>query len=444
MTIDHCNCTAGERTTENPSARSLRVIIEDAKALVKGRSLKDLTVLSASRDPYRLDTPAGHIKGQWLADSYHAVNPSGRRIHSRGLHYLLVGRVTKPDGSPYVNDDETWTWLSESAIKCARFLGYLPWDALRDARNAPPMVFKAAHSKPSWELRTAEVDVYLPFDLEPRLRLVGDLYRQPWQQIVIAEKQGVADLLAPIVEGYKGTLALPAGELSDTMLYELLRDAAADGRPLAIHQLGDFDPAGNQMAVSTARTAQALRDLQFPDLEIRVHAVGLTLEQVREWDLPATPLKETEKRADRWLAATGRAQTELDAAIALAPREFAKTVRASMNQYHDRAVARRASSLREELEAEANARLAEQMNDETMALIRYRAEAKLEEIQSAAKEVNDALAVSIEFGDFTTGTPPVLIGETAPTARPLFDSQEEWATATRRLKARKAFAEGSL
>ncbi len=76
-------------------------------------------------------------------------------------------------------------------------------------------------------------------------------------------------------DGDKPPLALLAGEISDTMVYELLRDANEDGRPLVIHQVGDFDPAGWQMAVSTGRTAQAIRDSQFPDLDITIHAVAL-------------------------------------------------------------------------------------------------------------------------------------------------------------------------
>lgn len=232
-----------------PAAATLRRVLNDATQITQ-RPMRDFTVLSACRDPYRLDTPAGHKKGQWLADALKEVNPEGRRLHPRGLHYRLVGRVLLPDGSPYVNDDKTWQWMSEQALKAARFLGYVSWDALRDARNAPPQVFRPDYRPARWTLATGEVDVWLPENLEPRLELTGDLYRQPWQQIIIAEKQGVSDVLLPLAERYQATLALPGGELSDQMLHDMLKEANADGRPVAIHQLGDFDPAGNP---STAR-----------------------------------------------------------------------------------------------------------------------------------------------------------------------------------------------
>ena len=63
---------------------NLRSIIEQEKE-VHGKSLKESTVLSSARDPYRLDTPANHKLGQWLEGAYKEVNPLGNRTHLRGL-----------------------------------------------------------------------------------------------------------------------------------------------------------------------------------------------------------------------------------------------------------------------------------------------------------------------------------------------------------------------
>jgi hypothetical protein len=146
-------------------------------AEVNGLPLKDLTVLSSSRDPYRLDTPANHRDAKWLADCYNEVHQGGR-IHLRGLHYKLVGRVTKPDGTPYINDDKNWKWMSEKVAKAARFLGYIPWTAIRDARNSPPQIFTPSHISPWWGLSIGEVSVELPESLEPQYELYGNLYQQ--------------------------------------------------------------------------------------------------------------------------------------------------------------------------------------------------------------------------------------------------------------------------
>ncbi len=418
---------------------TLRAIIESA-AETNGMPLKDLTVLSTGRDPYRLDTPSYHLLGQWLADAWKQVCPDRRPIHSRGLHYRLVGQVTKPDGRPYLNNDETWTWLSEKAIKAARFLGYLPWDALRDARITPPEWAEERFQPPQWRIVTEDVFVALPDTLEPRLVLEGNLYRQPWQQVIIAEKQGVGDLLRPVAHTRNASLVLPSGELSDGTMYEILRRAAADGRPLAIHQLGDFDPAGHQMAVSTARTAQAIRDSQFPDLTIRVHAVALTLDQVREWRLPSTPLKETERRADKWQEAMGWEQTELDAAVALVPNKFQAVVRDSLDQYHDDDVAYRARAIKSDLMDKANARLADTIGEETLAAIRYQAELRLADLEGLVEEVNKALLIDpTEAGVEIPPDPEVIIGDWTQTQAPLLDTAEDWSSNTRRLIARKQY-----
>lgn len=97
----------------------------------------------------------------------------------------------------------------------------------------------------------------------------------------------------------------------------MARQAVEDRRPLVVFTLSDADPFGYQMSVSIARKLQALRDVEFPPLEYRLIPVTLKPGQADELDLPSTPLKETEKRGDRWQAAFGREQTEIDAALAL-------------------------------------------------------------------------------------------------------------------------------
>ena len=103
---------------------------------------KALTVLSEGRDPYRLDTPAMHRAGAWVAEQMQSLRVR-TLIHLRGLFYVLVaaGDVAKPGGCPFVNNDENWTWLQDLAAKAARWLGYVPWEAIRDERNAAPVIY---------------------------------------------------------------------------------------------------------------------------------------------------------------------------------------------------------------------------------------------------------------------------------------------------------------
>ena len=75
-------------------------------------------------------------------------------------------------------------------------------------------------------------------------------------------------------------LYLPSGEISDTLIYRIAKDANDDGRPLVLFTLADCDPSGWQMAVSIARKLQAFRDLLFPDLRFEVVPVALNPDQV--------------------------------------------------------------------------------------------------------------------------------------------------------------------
>ena len=134
----------------------LRAALDEVIA-ERGCSLKDLTVLDTKNDPFRIDTLARHRDGRWLATTAQDLGLGDRKIHLRGLHYMVIGRP-KPDGTPYRNTDEDWLWLSGAAGKAARFLGYLPFDQITDQRNAEPVIRRFAEPVPSADL-TTEIDV---------------------------------------------------------------------------------------------------------------------------------------------------------------------------------------------------------------------------------------------------------------------------------------------
>src|SRR5215471_6856165 len=99
----------------------LRSVLE--KACTKaGCGLGEFTVLSPQVDPYRFDTSTGHRDGQWLAAHFERLVGQNKKIHWRGLHYVLVSTtgLTKPNGEQYLNDDANWTWLIDTAGKAAR------------------------------------------------------------------------------------------------------------------------------------------------------------------------------------------------------------------------------------------------------------------------------------------------------------------------------------
>ena len=126
-----------------PAKATLRRVIERARDDA-GRRLDDLTVLQ--NDPYRIDTPAGHRDAQWVTEHLDALYGTYRRAHLRGLHYAIVaaGNVQKPDGAIYRNTHDDWKWLGNTAVKAARWLGYIPFERIIDQRNAPPVIHRTS------------------------------------------------------------------------------------------------------------------------------------------------------------------------------------------------------------------------------------------------------------------------------------------------------------
>lgn len=133
----------------------------------QGGSLKDLTVLAEQRDPFRLDTPANHRLGEWLAATASRLGLGDRQIHPRGLHYMLLGQP-KRDGAPYENTDKDWVWVDEKAVKAARWLGYIPFAQITDQRNAEPVIREFSRPAPGAYLST-DLNIELPDDIEPVL-----------------------------------------------------------------------------------------------------------------------------------------------------------------------------------------------------------------------------------------------------------------------------------
>lgn len=322
-------------------------VITDAKTRADV-GLDYLTVLSTSTDPYRMDTWNGgkpginHANGQWVADLISYSGLSGT-VHIRGLHYIAVslgqprptgkGRSSAVAYVPYRNDAKSWEWL-QTAVSHARWLGYIEFDQIHDARNAEPVIRLA-------EDHDAEADVdhdhgwWIP-DGEPDIDLPRFGTRQPYQLVIVGEKSSLGPMVEPIADEFAADVYLPNGHLSTTLTYRMARKAYDDERPLVVAYLADCDPWGWQMPEAVARKLQALSDSHLPGLEFEVHRVGLTPDQVREHELPSAPLeKGTPAQRRAWEEATDVGQTELDAALVLAPELLPRLIRAKLSSYFD-------------------------------------------------------------------------------------------------------------
>ena len=284
----------------------------------------------------------------------------------RGLHYLIVsGSGVKPDGMPYTNTDKDWIWLSEVCAKAARWLGYIPFDPPR--RSLSPR-------SASWGSRGRS--------------------RTGWRWS--ARKSSLADVLDPLSRQYDTDLYLPTGEISDTQVHAMAKAAQDDGRPLVVLYFADCDPAGWQMGISVARKLQACRFLlpEMPDFEL--HRVALTPQQVREYGLPSTPLKEKEKRADRWRAAMGIEQTEIDALAALRPDLLRQVTEDAIRPFYDHTLASRVSAARRDWLRRAQEAVEQATGSEYLDEIRAAAASQLEDMREQIAELNEALRIDLD------------------------------------------------
>ena len=164
---------------------------------------------------------------------------------------------------------------------------------------------------------------------------------QPYRLVFFGEKTSLDDILSPVARECGADLYLPAGEISDTMLHTMAETGAQDGRPMVVLCFSDCDPSGWQMPISIGRKLQAFKALLFPDLKFLVRRVALMPEQVRVHGLPSTPLKATERRADKWQEAMGVAQTEIDALAALQPALLRRMAREAIKPFYDPTLLRR-------------------------------------------------------------------------------------------------------
>lgn len=405
-------------------------------------SMSELTVLAPQNDPFRVDTPARHRDGEWLAVTARDLGLGDRKIHLRGLHYMVLGRP-KPDGTPYENTDADWLWLQSDAGKAARWLGYIPFDQIVDKRNAPPEVRTFTRPDP-WPYISVGIDVDIPSvdELVPYVGVADFTGVQPYRLVMFGEKASLNDVLEEVAAHYETDLYLPTGEISDTLIFQMARDGAADGRPMVVLCFSDADPSGWQMPISIARKLQAFKTLQVPELSFEVHRVALTPDQARAYGLPSTPLKEKERRADRWRDAMGTEQTEIDALASLRPDLLRSIAADAIAPFFDSTLVARVALARIEWGERAQAVLDAAMDAERMEQLRSDAADRLAAMRAEIAEINDALRIDATELEL----PPVAVPEAELNGHvhgvPLLDSRQPFIDQTRRLIGSKAYRDG--
>lgn len=316
---------------------------ETIKAVAKetGRRVTDLIALAPQNDPFYVGTPTSLRNAQWFANLWARFGYTSG-VHLRRVHYQIISQhpaVLMPNGLPYENTEGCWDLLVQ-ASGSARYLGSVDPAAFEDHRAPAAIVNVPERPERPYIVAWADEteDTHLPdFPTLPDYYVQNYEGRQRYHVEVWAEKSTMNDVLLPLCERYGANLQTGLGEMSITSCFDLIvRRLATDAQPARVLYVSDFDPAGQGMPVSVSRKIEYFIRQQFPALDVRLIPVVLTVEQVRTYHLPRTPIKETERRKAGFEDRYGEGATELDALEALHPGTLRSIMEAEIRRYHDR------------------------------------------------------------------------------------------------------------
>jgi hypothetical protein len=212
---------------------------------------------------------------------------------------------------------------------------------------------------------------------------------------------------------------------------------------MVVVYFSDCDPSGWQMPISVGRKLQGLKEGWFPELNFEVRRVALTPDQVREYGLPSTPLKATEKRADAWSHAMHIEQTEIDALASLRPDLLRRIARDAIAPFYDTSLDRRVTEARSHWITRAQIVVDASMDAEQMDSLRAEATEKLAELRAEIDAINDALR--IDAGQFDLPPVPDVPEATlnGSDGLPLLDSRWSFTDQCHALIASKAYEGGA-
>jgi hypothetical protein len=321
-----------------------------ALAIELGRSAASLCALAPGNDPFSIFA-SRLAKAQWLA----ALLPTlelPRTFHLRRVHYILVSLSPPPrwpDGRPYQNTEGDWRWLSRAGTD-ARYLKLIDPARFVDHGIDAPDVYTPTDPNVPASLETiGQVEApapeenpaaggYLPEDYKfpeqlPHVLVAPPRLAEPYAIEVWVEKSTLTDILQPLCSEHNATLVTGTGEMSTTQCYALIDRARRHRRKTRVLYLSDFDPAGSRMPVSVARKTEYLVRSEYPDLDVRLDPLALTSKQCRHYELPRTPIKDSDRSKPDFEARHGSGATELDALEALHPGELAKIVTKAIRRY---------------------------------------------------------------------------------------------------------------
>lgn len=409
---------------------------------IKVRST-DLIALASGNDPFYCGTKSDYELAEWFAELWRRFG-YGRGVHLRRVHYRIISQdppVNFPNGMLYENTVNCWAALIR-ASKAARYLGMVDPLLFDDRRNPGLMYYPEGpeyEPDPEIYVENAYLDFaafQLPaFPLLPKYEVDGFEGKQNYNVEIWCEKSTMNDVLIPLCQRYGVGLVVGTGEISITQVANMVENRIE--KPARILYISDFDPAGECMPVSISRKIEYFLSQRKRKHDVKLFPVVLTLEQVKEYRLPRTPIKDTERRKNDFENRYGEGATELDALEALYPGKLAEILKGWVTRYIDPDL--------EENVSFAEWNLRDYLSEIRMEILNSYKE-KINEIEKDYKDLNDRIKADGQElkermqtlwqairNELDEQMPEIDVGN-IPTARPaseadgLFDSSRDYIT----------------
>lgn len=201
-----------------------------------------------------------------------------------------------------------------SIINDARLAGQIDWDAIEDrTRNLQKLA--------TWETPSDVIDSAL------------HSYREDWWESqnahveVWIEKDALVGVIEKVCRDYRVPFFACRGNVSQSEQYSAGKRFAAvldEGRtPIVLH-LGDHDPSGIDMTRDNED-----RLSMFAREGVEVRRLALNMNQVKQYNPPPNPAKQTDSRFTGYAVKYGTSSWELDA---LEPRVISQLVKTELDK----------------------------------------------------------------------------------------------------------------
>lgn len=263
---------------------------------------------------FRRDTQDVIDQANRIISQYQA---QGFSLTLRQLYYQFVARDL------IANKQSEYKRLG-SIINDARLAGEIDWDAIEDrTRNLAKLA--------DWENPQSILNGCAQQYKEDRWE-DQDYYVEVW-----IEKEALVGVIERVCDRNRVPYLACRGYLSQSETYAALarfRAASESGRQPMILHLGDHDPSGIDMTRDNADRLEMMMENGdgFYEHLVEVRRLALNMDQVRTYNPPPNPAKETDIRIEGYRAKYGNSSWELDA---LEPSVIAELIQDAVDDVRD-------------------------------------------------------------------------------------------------------------